>query len=88
MNEIRLRLRKAEAHLNYSLDVFGDSLGKKHGWKNTLDGLEAVRYYLMQKHHWTPSQLQAMSLEDLRFALTEEMHGWRLPKDAIGPKGS
>lgn len=83
-----MRLRVAEAHLNYSLEVFGDSLRKMHDWKNTLDGLEAVRYYLMQKHHWTPSQLQAMSLEDLRFALTEEMHGSTLPKDAIGPMGS
>lgn len=88
MNEVRLQIRVTEAHLNYSLDVFGDSLRKKHGWTNTLDGLDAVRYYLMQKHNWTPSQLRSMSPEDLRFALTEEMHGWTLPKDAIGPMGS
>ncbi len=84
MNSVRWEFHQAQGGLNYCLEVFGDSLRTTHGWKNELDGLEAIRYYLMTKHHWTPAVLRAMSLEDLRFALTEEMQGWTLPKDAGG----
>lgn len=83
-NELRYQSYHWRGHADYSLEVFGDSLKKSQGWKNDLDGLDAVHYYLMQKHHWLPSVVRAMSLEDLRFALTEEMQGWKLPKDAGG----
>lgn len=64
--------------LTYSLEVFGDSLAEKHGYDG-LSGLDAVRYYLMQKHHWLPRDLHSMSHDDLRFALTQELAGWTLP---------
>lgn len=81
-NEIRWRLHQAQGALAYTLVVFGDGLRKKQGWKNDLSGIDAVHYYLMQKHHWTPAQVRSMSYDDLRFALTEEMQGWTLPADA------
>ncbi|NID06626.1 hypothetical protein HBF26_17155 [Luteibacter jiangsuensis] len=80
--ELRKGLHHADADLTYSLDVFGDALAEKQGYKSDLHGLDAVRYYLMQKHHWLPRDVKAMSYEDLQFALSEEQAGWLLPKDA------
>jgi len=82
MNQIRQRYHQAQGALNVALEIFGDGLAKKHKWKD-LDGLPAIHYYLMQKHHWTPSQLRDMSHDDLRFALHEELQGWTLPKGAL-----
>lgn len=86
LNEIRYQNHYWRAHADYALEVFGDTLKKREGWKSDLTGLDAIHYYLVQKHQWLPSVVRAMSLEDMRFALTEEMHGWTLPKDAIGPE--
>lgn len=86
MNEIRHQNHYWKGYADYALEVFGDTLKKREGWKSDLMGLDAIHYYLVEKHHWLPSVVRAMSLEDLRFALTEEMHGWTLPKDALGPE--
>ena len=72
------RLHEAHGNLNDLLEVFGLQLAEQRGWRE-LDGMEAVRYYLMQKHNWTPVQLREMSHEDLRFALSAEMQGWTAP---------
>ena len=61
------------------LEDFGDDLAKREGYQ-TIDGMEAVRFYLMQKHNWLPSQVNSMSSEDLRFALTKEMGDWKPSK--------
>lgn len=79
-NEARKELHQAQAGLSYFLELFGDQLGNRQGWKNDLDGIDAVHYYLMQKHHWTPAQVRSMTHEDLRIALSEEMQGWTVPK--------
>lgn len=81
--EATYRLRHAEGQLAYTPTVFGDELAKRQQYKSDLDGLEAVYYYLIQKHHWTPAVVKGMSYEDLRFALSEEMNGFVLPKEAI-----
>lgn len=78
LNDARLRLHEANAQLYYHLELFGDELADTHGWRG-LSGLDAIRYHLMQKHHWTPSQLEAMSLDHLRFAMHGEMQGWTVP---------
>lgn len=75
------RLHDATAGLDFCLDVFGDHLAQRENYRS-VDGLDAVRFHLMQRHHWTPAQVRAMSPEDLRFALSEEMHGWTLPAAA------
>jgi hypothetical protein len=36
----------------------------------------------MQKHHWLPREVNAMSYDDLNFAMSEELAGWTLPKSA------
>lgn len=77
----RKRLHEAEGDLAYSLDVFGDHIAEREGYKE-LNGIEAVQFYIVQKFKWVPSVVRSMSYEDLRFVLSEEMSGWTLPKDA------
>ncbi|WP_157680989.1 hypothetical protein BGP89_14045 [Luteimonas sp. JM171] len=79
MHQVRQRYHEANGQLNAQLELFGDELAEKHKWSG-LSGHEAVRFYLLKKHHWLPSQVNAMSFDDLRFALTEELSGWRAPK--------
>ncbi len=65
----------------FCLDVFGDYLAEREGYKE-LEGIEAIHFYLVTKHHWLPAQVRSMSYVDMRFVLSEEMSGWTLPKDA------
>ncbi len=82
LNESRKGIHDATAGLNYAMEVFGDELAKKQKYKG-LDGLEALRYYLMLKHGWLPRDVSSMSLDDMRFALHQEMQGWTLPPAAV-----
>lgn len=81
MNEIRRRSHEAQGGLNYFLEVFGDHLAVRQGYK-AHDGLEAVRFYLMEKYRWLPREVNSMSMDDLRFALAEELSGWSVPAEA------
>ncbi|MNR56152.1 hypothetical protein D3C85_1766750 [compost metagenome] len=77
------RLHEAEGNLAFSLAVFGDKIATREQYRSGIDGLEAVHFYLVHKFGWPPAQVRGMSYEDLRFVLSEEMHGFTLPKDAI-----
>lgn len=77
-------LHDAQGNLAYGLEVFGDVLAKKQGYKS-LDGIDAIHYYLINKFNWLPAQVRGMSYEDLRFILSEEMHGFTLPPEAVFP---
>lgn len=66
-----------------SLHLFGDHLAERENYRD-LDGLDALRFYLMQKHGWKPSEIHAMSYADLAFALHQEMRGWTRPIEARG----
>ncbi|CAH1522355.1 conserved hypothetical protein [Vibrio owensii] len=79
---ITRKLRQAEGELVYSLDVFGDHIAEREGYKS-VEGIEAIHFYLIHKFNWQPSAVKGMSFEDLRFILSEEMHGWTLPKEAL-----
>ncbi|MGQ2992756.1 hypothetical protein [Variovorax sp.] len=78
------RSHEAEGNLAYSLEVFGNTIAKREGFKS-VDGIEAVNLYLVLKHHWLPREVRAMTSEDKRFVLSEELHGWTLPRDAVSP---
>ena len=80
--QMRKKLHGAHGDLAYSLEVFGDAIAKREGYKG-LDGMEAIHFYLVHKFHWLPSQVKSMSWEDLRFVLDQEMSGWTLPKEAV-----
>ena len=73
--EAQKKLRMTEGELAFQLDLFGDEIAKRQHYK-TLTGLDALHYYLIQKHHWLPSQVQSLNWKDLRFLFEEEMHGW------------
>ncbi|MEN1941039.1 hypothetical protein WCE39_08090 [Luteimonas sp. MJ174] len=79
----RSGLHQAQGQLAYLMELFGDELAAKQGWKR-LDGIQAVRYYLMQKHNWLPAQVNSMSQDDLEFAMTQEMQGWTAEKALRG----
>ena len=68
------RLHEAEGGLAYTLDVFGDEIANREGYKE-LSGMEAIHFYLIHKFSWLPSDVKAMKYEDIRFVLSEEMHG-------------
>lgn len=72
----------AMAYNQLTLLFFGDHLAAKHKYKS-LNGLEAVHYYLVQKHSWEPGYVRSLSLTELLFLLSEEMHGWTLPDNVI-----
>lgn len=75
------RLATVEGDSAYLLDVFGDTLAERHGYKS-VNGMEAVHFYIVHKFNWQPAQVRAMSASDLRFVLLEEMQGWTAPKNA------
>ena len=72
--EIGRRYYQAIAEQNHALERRGERIAKTNGWTN-ISGIEAVKYYLLQKHHWTPAQLDAMSIEQLRFAMRFDTAG-------------
>ena len=82
-NANRHGLHLARASSTYYLSVFGDELAKREGYRSGLDGLDAVRFFLMQKHQWLPRDVLNMSDEDMQFAMSEETVGWTLPKEAL-----
>lgn len=64
----------------FHLELFGDFLAKREGYKEH-DGLDALFYYLIQKHHWLPSQARSLNWDDLHFLFAEEMSGWSVPAE-------
>ena len=79
--EIWKRLYEAEGGLAYGLAVYGDHIAKREKYK-TLEGMDAVRFYLIHKFSWAPAQVRGMSYEDMSFVLQEEMAGFTYPKEA------
>ena len=79
--QILRRLEEAKGQMNYHLHVFGDHLAQREGYKEH-SGIEAVQFYLCKTYGWLPSVVKAMSFEDMRFMLEEEMKGWTVPPEA------
>ena len=73
---------EAKGNIAYLLDVFGDTIAEREGYK-AVDGIEAVHFYIVHKFKWLPSVVRSMSADDLLFLLTEEMHGWTAPREAL-----
>ena len=70
--DVREELHRNSASLNAFVDKLGDTLAQKNGWRS-INGAEAARFYLMQKHGWLPRDVMAMGYEELRFALHQEL---------------
>ena len=65
----------------YYLAVFGNALAEREGYKG-LDGMDAIFFYLIQKHNWLPKDVRSMSYDDITFVLSEEMADWTAPPEA------
>lgn len=75
------KLYATHGNLDYLLHIFGDEIASREGYQG-IDGMEAIHLYLVNKHHWLPRDVRAMSPDDLRLALHVEMQGWTAPPEA------
>lgn len=91
MNAALLRqnylLHITQAEQNFITECFGDYLGASGQVPAGLRGREAIEHYLINKHHWLPAQVRALSWEDLRACLLAELSSWTLPADARAAMG-
>lgn len=62
---------KQQELLHKLLTVTGNNLAKRELFTN-IDGIEAIYLFLINKHHWTPSQVRSMTFEDLAFCVSAE----------------
>lgn len=62
--------------MGHLLEIFRDELGDMHDLG--VDGLDAVRLYLVHKHHFNFSWLESLRASELRKYLEKEMVGWTL----------
>jgi hypothetical protein len=83
VQEATRNLRRVEGERAFHVDLFGDYIAEREGYK-AHGGLDAVRYYLIQKHHWLPRDVRSLNLDDLLFVLEEEMSGWHVPPEFRG----
>ena len=58
----------ADAKLRAGIARRGEKIAKDNGYSN-LVGLDAIYRYLIDKHHWLPSQVRALSTDDLSLLL-------------------
>lgn len=70
----------------YKLQCFCERLAAKYAspWLD-LKPVEAGRLYIINKHHWHPSQVTEMNLVDLLLLLHEELVSMKLTKDEWEP---
>ena len=78
--EASKNLHEIQGKINFSLDVFGDHIAEREGYKVHY-GIDAIHFYLIQKYNWTPATVRHLPLEDIEFLLAEEKEGWKLPKE-------
>ncbi len=71
----------AQGNLAYYLELFGNFLAEREGYKQ-LDGMEAIYFYIVQKYHWMPKDVRSMNFDDIRFLLSEEMVDWTAPPES------
>jgi hypothetical protein len=50
----------------YYLHVKGNEIAKRLGYTEH-EGIEALYFYLVEKHHWLPAQVRSLSWDDLWF---------------------
>jgi len=58
----------------------GDYIAEEEKYQ-TNKGLNAIHYYIMQKHHWPLIEIRALSDEDIDFILSEELHKFKNKTD-------
>lgn len=76
-DDITRRIHLAQGELNYHLEKFGDQVAERESYNRDLTGIEALRFYLAHKFGWLPRDAKALSPEDIRWMLQEEIEGER-----------
>lgn len=79
--ELTARMHQMNGASAFHLELFGNYLAEREGYRQHR-GFDAIRFFLMGKHNWLVRDVRSMSIEDLEFALAEEMAGWVVPTDA------
>jgi len=70
-NESRKQIREMEGESNYYLERYGDHIAEREGYRG-INGMEAIHFYLIHKFGWLPRDVKSMSLEDVKFVLSQE----------------
>lgn len=78
-----------DADIRFRSEAYLEALGDQLAGKDNigLRGLEAVRFHLMERHHWLPKDVMAMTIEELEFAMTRDLKAFKVPtavKAAVG----
>lgn len=85
--EARWRTHASQAELAFLAECFGDELARTGRVEASLRGRDALEAYLINKHHWLPSTVRALSWEDLRCALHSELQAWRAAPEVLACVG-
>lgn len=64
----------AEGEQKHVFSMLGDTIARDHEYED-LRGIDAVYRYLIDKYHWLPHEVRALSVEDLSLLLD----GYRRP---------
>lgn len=83
--QVRKKINRSGADLEYLLECFGDHLAEIHDYPPDVCGFDAVYLYLCDKNHWPISQSRSMEKDDIRLVLAKEMKGWLPPQEARYP---
>ncbi|WDP88850.1 MAG: hypothetical protein HUN04_03510 [Desulfobacter sp.] len=54
----------AEGEMKSVFSILGDTIAKDQDYED-LRGMDAVYRYLIDKYHWLPHQVRALTVEDL-----------------------
>ena len=68
LNDATRRLFVAEAELRAAFAAQGATISQHHGYEG-LTGIDAVHRFLIDKYHWLPSQVRALTTDELQLLL-------------------
>ncbi len=68
LQEAERNLFDEEAKLKYELARIGDKIAVDKHYEQ-LSGIDAVHRYFIDKYHWLPSEVRALSVDDLSMLL-------------------
>ncbi|AZZ98781.1 hypothetical protein [Pseudoalteromonas sp. R3] len=64
-----------------ALELFGQTLADKHGYRGCTTGRDAITYYLSLKLSIRPAAINDFSLAELKLALSQEMADFEVPSN-------
>lgn len=68
LHEVTRRAYAAEADMKACIAAKGDALSQKMGYGD-LDGLNAIHRYLIDKYHWLPRDVRALTVDELQMLI-------------------